>query len=115
FIKYSITKFQITVNRQLSTIPSVNGQPSSMDIGNIIPHIEALIFASDKPLTSLELTELVNNAFGFMEDKSKRIVHELRKLQGCKWFITCKNQCFNMRNDVTDVHGRRLTVDRRNS
>lgn len=40
-----------------------------MEIGNIIPHIEALIFASDKPLTSLEITELVNNAFGFMEDK----------------------------------------------
>src|SRR3954466_2036248 len=40
-----------------------------MDIGHIIPHIEALIFASDKPLTSLDLTELLNNAFGFMEDK----------------------------------------------
>lgn len=40
-----------------------------MEIANLIPHIEALIFASDKPLTSLELTELVNNAFGFMEDK----------------------------------------------
>jgi segregation and condensation protein B len=40
-----------------------------MEIGSIIPHIEALIFASDKPLTSLEITELVNNAFGFMEDK----------------------------------------------
>src|SRR6195952_4230500 len=40
-----------------------------MDISNIIPHIEALIFASEKPLTSLELTELINNAFGFMEDK----------------------------------------------
>ncbi len=40
-----------------------------MEITNLIPHIEALIFASDKPLTSLELTELVNNAFGFMEDK----------------------------------------------
>ncbi|MBN8879425.1 MAG: SMC-Scp complex subunit ScpB [Sphingobacteriales bacterium] len=36
---------------------------------NLIPHIEALIFASDKALTSLEVTELVNNAFGFMEDK----------------------------------------------
>src|SRR3954468_24463759 len=35
----------------------------------IIPHIEALIFASDKPLTSAEITELVNQAFGFMEDK----------------------------------------------
>ncbi len=40
-----------------------------MEITNLIPHIEALIFASDKPLTSLEVTELLNNAFGFMEDK----------------------------------------------
>ena len=40
-----------------------------MEIGHIIPHIEALIFASDKPLTALEITELINNAFGFMEDK----------------------------------------------
>ncbi|MEO8582327.1 MAG: SMC-Scp complex subunit ScpB [Flavitalea sp.] len=40
-----------------------------MDIGNIIPHIEALVFASDKPLTPIDLTELVNNAFGFMDDK----------------------------------------------
>lgn len=40
-----------------------------MEIGNIIPHIEAVIFASDKALTSLEITELINNAFGFMEDK----------------------------------------------
>jgi segregation and condensation protein B len=40
-----------------------------MELTNLIPHIEALIFASDKPLTSLEITELINNAFGFMEDK----------------------------------------------
>jgi segregation and condensation protein B len=40
-----------------------------MEIGQIIPHIEALIFASDRPLSSLEITELINNAFGFMEDK----------------------------------------------
>jgi segregation and condensation protein B len=40
-----------------------------MEITNLIPHIEALIFASDKPLTGLDITELVNNAFGFMEDK----------------------------------------------
>lgn len=40
-----------------------------MEISNIIPHIESLIFASDKPLTSMELTELMNNAFGFMEEK----------------------------------------------
>jgi segregation and condensation protein B len=29
-----------------------------MEINNLIPHIEALIFAADKPLTTLELTEL---------------------------------------------------------
>jgi len=40
-----------------------------MEISNLIPHIEALIFASDKPLTSIEITDLVNQAFGFMEDK----------------------------------------------
>src|SRR5580698_187756 len=40
-----------------------------MEIGTIIPHIEALIFASERPLTSMELTELINNAFGFMEEK----------------------------------------------
>jgi segregation and condensation protein B len=40
-----------------------------MEITNLIPHIEALIFASDKPLTTLDITELLNNAFGFMEDK----------------------------------------------
>ena len=40
-----------------------------MEIGHIIPHIEALVFASDKPLTPIDITELINNAFGFMEDK----------------------------------------------
>src|SRR5947207_4020804 len=40
-----------------------------MEINNLIPHIESLIFASDKPLTTLEILELVNNAFVFMEEK----------------------------------------------
>ena len=40
-----------------------------MEISTLIPHIEALIFASDKPLTALEITDLINQAFGFMEDK----------------------------------------------
>lgn len=40
-----------------------------MEISNLIPHIEALIFASDKPLTSLEITDLMNNAFSFMDEK----------------------------------------------
>jgi segregation and condensation protein B len=41
-----------------------------MEISQIIPHIEVLIFASDKPLTSAELLELVNGALGFLEDKA---------------------------------------------
>ena len=41
-----------------------------MEISQIIPHIEALVFASDKPLSSLELTELFNNAMGFIEDRA---------------------------------------------
>src|SRR5664279_5729317 len=40
-----------------------------MEISDLIPHIEALIFASDKPITAMEITELLNNAFGFMDDK----------------------------------------------
>ncbi len=40
-----------------------------MELSTIIPHIEALIFASDKPLTSPEIVELINNAFGFMENR----------------------------------------------
>ncbi len=40
-----------------------------MEITNLIPHIEALIFASDKGLTTLEITEMVNNALGYMDDK----------------------------------------------
>lgn len=40
-----------------------------MELSIIIPHIEALIFASDKPLTTLDIVELLNNAFGFMEER----------------------------------------------
>ncbi|HEY0434067.1 MAG TPA: SMC-Scp complex subunit ScpB, partial [Chitinophagaceae bacterium] len=40
-----------------------------MELNELIPHVEALIFASDKPLTTLELVELLNNAFGFMDEK----------------------------------------------
>src|ERR1043165_5233646 len=33
-----------------------------MTTTDLIPHIEALIFASERPLTTLEIVELVNNA-----------------------------------------------------
>jgi segregation and condensation protein B len=41
-----------------------------MELSIIIPHIEALIFASDKPLAVTDLVELVNNALGFIEDRA---------------------------------------------
>ena len=41
-----------------------------MEISFIIPHIEALVFASDKPVTTIDLIELLNNAVGFMEDRA---------------------------------------------
>ncbi len=40
-----------------------------MELSDLLPHVEALIFASDKPLTGAEITELINSAFGFMENK----------------------------------------------
>jgi segregation and condensation protein B len=49
-----------------------------LELSIIIPHIEALIFASDKPLTALEITELVNNAFGFIDDRIT-----LEQVQSC--------------------------------
>jgi segregation and condensation protein B len=41
-----------------------------MELSLIIPHIEALIFASDKPLQNIEIVELLNNALGFIEDRA---------------------------------------------
>lgn len=42
-----------------------------MELSRIIPHIEALIFASDKPLTNAEITELINQALGFIDDRAE--------------------------------------------
>ncbi len=41
-----------------------------MEISQIIPHIEALIFASDKALNANDITELINTALGFIEDRA---------------------------------------------
>lgn len=49
-----------------------------MELSIIIPHIEALIFASDKPLTAIDIVELINNAFGFMEERIS-----LEQVQSC--------------------------------
>jgi segregation and condensation protein B len=40
------------------------------EISTLLPHIEALVFASDRPLITLELTDYVNNALGFLEDRA---------------------------------------------
>lgn len=40
-----------------------------MEINQLITHLEALIFASDKPLTTLEITDLVNNAHPDEEER----------------------------------------------
>jgi segregation and condensation protein B len=41
-----------------------------MELSQIIPHIEALIFASDRPLGSAVLLEMLNNALAFIEDRA---------------------------------------------
>ncbi len=41
-----------------------------MELSQIIPHIEALIFASEKPLQNIEIMELLNSALGFIEDRA---------------------------------------------
>ncbi|MBV8255925.1 MAG: SMC-Scp complex subunit ScpB [Chitinophaga sp.] len=41
-----------------------------MEISQIIPHVEALIFAADRPLPMLEILDLLNNALAFLEDRA---------------------------------------------
>jgi segregation and condensation protein B len=62
-----------------------------MELSTIIPHIEALIFASDKPLTSLDIVELINNSFGFMEnritlDQVESAVEGIREKYGAEFY-----------------------------
>ena len=51
-------------------ITLANYHITNMELSQIIPHIEALIFASEKPLTNMDLVELLNNAMGFIEDRA---------------------------------------------
>ena len=44
-----------------------------MEISNLLPYIEALIFASDKPLTTLEITEIVNNTPAISDVSDEKI------------------------------------------
>ncbi len=58
-----------------------------MHLNTITPHIEALIFASEKPLSSAELLELINTALGFMEDRATneqvdQVIESIREKYG---------------------------------
>jgi len=53
----------------ISKFPNFQIFKLTMEISQIIPHIEVLIFASEKPLTSLDIVELINNTFGFLEER----------------------------------------------
>jgi segregation and condensation protein B len=44
-----------------------------MTIQDIIPHIEALIFASEKPLTTLEIVDIINNIPAITEAHDEKI------------------------------------------
>jgi segregation and condensation protein B len=41
-----------------------------MEISQLIPHVEALIFAADRPLPVADILELLNNALAFLEDRA---------------------------------------------
>lgn len=41
-----------------------------MEISQLIPHVEALIFAADRPLPVTDILELLNNALAFLEDRA---------------------------------------------
>src|ERR1035441_8560921 len=41
---------------------SENEKEESMDIEQLMPHVEALIFASERPLTQIEMTEILGQA-----------------------------------------------------
>ncbi|RAJ10771.1 segregation and condensation protein B [Chitinophaga skermanii] len=41
-----------------------------MEISQLIPHVEALIFAGDRPLPMADIVELLNNALAFLEDRA---------------------------------------------
>lgn len=49
-------------------VPDIENR--TMEISQIIPHIESLIFAADKPLPLLEILDLLNNALAFLEDRA---------------------------------------------
>ena len=73
-----------------------------MELSTIIPHIEALIFASDKPLTALEITEYVNNALGFIEDRASldQVESSIDGIKEEEWFLNILRYIFIAVNGI---------------
>src|SRR5690625_5068638 len=40
-----------------------------MEVSDIIPHVEALIFASERPLSAIEILDYVNQSTGFLDNQ----------------------------------------------
>jgi len=62
-----------------------------MEISQIIPHIEALIFASEKPLNREEIFELINNSLGFIDDRAteeqvEQAIEAIREKYGSEFY-----------------------------
>jgi segregation and condensation protein B len=53
-----------------SAISATDTENRIMEISQIIPHVESLIFAADRPLPLLEILDLLNNALAFLEDRA---------------------------------------------
>ena len=68
-VLYSTIFFHYLINWSAHNTPLGDGGKVWHGNNNLIPHIESLIFASDKPLTTLEILDIVNNAFAFMDEK----------------------------------------------
>ncbi len=50
--------------------PTAPAKLKAMEISQLIPHVEALIFAADRPLPVADIVELLNNALAFLEDRA---------------------------------------------
>ena len=72
-----------------------------MEISDLIPHVEALIFASDKPLTTLEITELVNNVIDDEKISLDQVENAIESVVE-KYTEAVKEKIDSFRNFVVD-------------
>ena len=60
---FTVVHYFIHPDSRGTLISVVKKKAESMDIEQLMPHVEALIFASERPLTQMEITELLGQAF----------------------------------------------------